>query len=270
LNALAFLCWRGGDTERARPIAEEALAVTRAVGEPRDVAQALLNLGMIAYVRNAPVLALPYLEESVAEARQGGNIPQLSLALTFLGRTRLWIEGPFDRRARLVLEESLELARSAESLYATGHALATLGDLVWGQGDTQRALPLWREATLVRARLTDRRGIAGCLERLALVLAASDHFVEAAWLFGAAEAQHRVLGIALRHDEEIDHEHLLSVTQRSLGAAFADAFAMGQASASDEAVARALDDTRALVTVDGGVPRLEHAAGVVLPHPGVQ
>jgi non-specific serine/threonine protein kinase len=270
LNALAFLCWRGGDTGRARPIAEEALTVTRAVGEPRDVAQALLNLGMIAYVRNAPVLALPYLEESVAEARQGGNVPQLSLALTFLARTRLWIEGPFDRRARLALEESLDLARSAESLYATGHALATLGDLVWGQGDTQQAVPLWREATLVRARLTDRRGIAGCLERLALVLAASDRFSEAAWLFGAAEAQHRVLGIALRHDEEIDHEHLLSVTQRSLGAAFAEAFDAGQASASDQAVARALEETRVLVTVDCRVPGLEHAAGVVLPHPGVQ
>ncbi len=160
LNALAFLFWRGGDTERARPIAEEALTVTRAAGTPRDVAQALLNLGMIAYIRNAPGVALPYLEESVAEARQGGTLPQLSVALTFLGRTRLWIEGPFDRRARLVLEESLQLARSAQSLYATGHALATLGDLVWGQGDTRRAAPLWREALLVRARLTDRRGIS--------------------------------------------------------------------------------------------------------------
>jgi non-specific serine/threonine protein kinase len=270
LNALAFLCWRGGDTERAWPIAQEALSVARAAGEPRDVAQAMLNLGMIAYVRNTPVLALPYLEQSVAAARQGGNVPQLSLALTFLARTRLWIEGPFDRRARLLLEESLELARSAQSLYATGHALATLGDLVWAQGDTQRAVPLWREAMLVRARLTDRRGIAGCVERLALVLAASDRFLAAAWLFGAADAQHRVLGIALRHDEEIDHEYLLSVTRRSVGDDFVEAFAAGQASTSDEAVARALEETRSLITVDGGIPRLEHAAGVVLPHPGVQ
>ena len=243
MNALAFLYWRGVDTERARPAAEEALVVAQAGGAPRDVAQALLNLGMIAYVRNAPALALPYLEDSVAAARGGGHVPQLSLALSFLGRTRLWIEGPFDVRARLVLEESLALARSAQSLYVTGHALATLGDLVWGQGDTQRAADLWREATLVRSRLTDRRGIAGCLERLALVLAASDRFLPAAWLFGAAEAQHRLLGIALRHDEEIDHEHLLSVTQRSLGAEFAEAYAAGQASASDEAVARALAET---------------------------
>jgi non-specific serine/threonine protein kinase len=269
LNALAFLCWRGGDTERARPIAEEALSVSRVAGAPRDVAQALLNLGMTAYVNNQPMLALPYLEDSVEMARKGGNVPQLSTALTFLARTRLWIEGPFDRRARLDLEESLDLARSAQSLYAMGHALATLGDLVWGQGDTQRALPLWREAMLVRSQLTDRRGIAGCLERGALMLAASDRFLAAAWLFGAAEAQHRALGIALRHDEEIDHEHLLSVTQRALGADFAEAFAAGRASASDEAVARALEETRDLSAVDGRVPGLEHAARIVLPHPGV-
>ena len=130
----------------------------------------------------------------------------------------------------------------------------------------QRAAALWREATLVRARLADRRGIAGCLERLALVLAASDRFLAAAWLFGAAEAQHRLLGIALRHDEEIDHEHLLAVTQRTLGKDFAEAYAAGQASASDEAVERALSDLGAM---DAGVPRLEHAAGVVLPHPGM-
>ncbi len=272
LNALAFLCWRGGDLERARPVAEAALSVARAVGTPLDVAQALLNLGMVAYMRNAPTLALPYLEESVAEARQGGNLPQLSLALTFLARTRLWIDGPFDRHARLALEEALQLARSAQSRYAAGHALATLGDLIWGQGDTWQAAPRWREALLVRSQLDDRRGIAGCIERLALVLAASDRFMAAAWMFGAAEARRRGLGITLRHDEEIDHEYLLSVTQRTLRANFAGAFAAGLASAPDEAVARALDETRALEflgTVDGRIPGFEHAAGVVLPDPGV-
>jgi non-specific serine/threonine protein kinase len=158
LNALAFLCWRGGDLQRARPVAEAALSVTRAVGTPRDVAQALLNLGMIAYMRNVPTMALPYLEESVAEARQGDNLPQLSLALTFLGRTRLWIGGPFDRRARLALEESLQLARSAQSLYAAGHALATLGDRPPSRS-TRRATrwPRWETSSGGRATRWRRR-----------------------------------------------------------------------------------------------------------------
>src|SRR5262249_25827357 len=90
-----------------------------------------------------------------------------------------------------------------------------------------------------------RRGLAGCLERLALVLAANDRFEPAAWLFGAADAQHRVLGIALRHDEEIDHEHLLAVTRQSLGAAFDEIWRAGQAAPLGAAVSQALAETRA-------------------------
>ena len=65
LNALANLWWRGGDAEHAEPIAAEALAVSRADGNTRGVAWALLNLGMSAYLRHAHDLAVARLEESV-------------------------------------------------------------------------------------------------------------------------------------------------------------------------------------------------------------
>jgi predicted ATPase len=260
LNALAFLYWRGGDPDRAQPIAEEALSVTRELGSERDVAQAQLNLGMIAYLRNEPELALPYLQDSVAAARIGAYLPQLSLALTFLGRTLIWINGPFEQRAAQALHESLALAKRAQSLYAMGHALATLGDLTWSQGNAPQALPLWSEALLVRSRLNDRRGIAGCLERLALVLAANDEFESAAWLFGAADAQHRVLGIALRHDEEIDHEHLLDVTRQMLGLEFESRWRAGQAASNEVAVERALHEARSLM-FSSGQPRGQRQYG---------
>src|SRR5207245_7697020 len=115
------------------------------------------------------------LEESVQFARQApGFVPLLSIALTFLGRTLMWVKGPEDARACAVLEESLALADSVQSRYARSHALATLGDLLWGQGESARAVALWRQALEVSAELADRRGIAGCIERLALALAASD------------------------------------------------------------------------------------------------
>src|SRR5205085_10258731 len=49
LNALAFLYWRCGDYERARPLAREALDVTRESGQSLEIARSLLNIGMIAY-----------------------------------------------------------------------------------------------------------------------------------------------------------------------------------------------------------------------------
>ena len=48
------------------------------------------------------------------------------------------------------------------------------------------AVALWRESLLVRAELTDRRGMAGCIERVAHALAAQGQFDAAAWFFGAA------------------------------------------------------------------------------------
>ena len=120
----------------------------------------------------------------------------------------------------------------------------TRGDLFWRQGDVARAVPLWKSALVVRSELADRRGIAGSLERLAWGLAASDQFEPAAWLFGAAHAQHKLLGIKLRHDEEIDHEHLVAVTRQHLGATLARSWSGGLAASVDEAIAHALDSTR--------------------------
>ena len=194
------------------------------------MAQALLNLGMIAYFGDEPRLAVARLEESVRFGRAAGYGSQLSVGLAFLGRILLWIDGPRDGRAAEALDESLGLAQAAQSRYATGHALVTLGDLAWRQGNAERALAFWRQALTVRSELAERRGIAACLERLALGLAASSQFEPAAWLFGAADAQHKVLGVGLRHDEEIDHVRFVGLTQLHLGADFATAWSAGQTS----------------------------------------
>ena len=96
LNALTFLYWRGGNAERAQSIAEEALGLNRRYGRTVDVAWALGNLGMVAYLRHEHELAVARLEESVRLAREAGHLPLLSVALTFVGRTRMWVNGPSD------------------------------------------------------------------------------------------------------------------------------------------------------------------------------
>jgi tetratricopeptide (TPR) repeat protein len=267
LNALAFLYWRGGNAARAQPIAEQALILNRQAGRTVDVAWALGNLGMIAYLRHEHELAVARLEESVRLAREAGHVPLLSVALTFVGRTRMWVNGPTDPLAAAALEEALALAEAADSLYARGHALATLGDLLWGQGEAKRAIPLWRRALLVSAQLADRRAVAGCLERLALVLAASDRLEAAAWVFGAADAAHKMLGIELRQDAEADHAHFVAVTRQNLGEGFAPGWLAGQAASPDEAVARALDETEHLPT--GLAVGRELSGGVSIPQPWI-
>jgi hypothetical protein len=89
-----------------------------------------------------------------------------------------------------------------------------------------------------------RRATSGSLERLAWGLVANTQFEPAAWLFGASETQHALLGIELRHDEQVDHAHLVTVSRDHLGDAFAIAWSAGQSSTVDEAVALALEITR--------------------------
>ena len=64
-----------------------------------------------------------------------------------------------------------------------------------------------------------------------------------AWLFGAADAQHAFLGIALRHDEQVDHAEQVSAARERLGEAFDTAWSAGQASTVDAAVVAALEFT---------------------------
>jgi predicted ATPase/transcriptional regulator with XRE-family HTH domain len=242
LNALAFLYWRGGESDRATPVATQALAASRADGHTRGVAQALLNLGMAAYLQHDYETAITCLDESVPMARQSEALPLLSVALTFLGRTLFWVRGASDPRVLSVLEESLALAERIHSRYAAGHALATLGDVRWAQGDEPRAVELWRRALGVVCELEDRRGIAGCLERLALVLARRGRAEEAAWLLGAAEAQHTALGIVRREDDEVDHAHFVAASeQRSVAAAGAVAWEAGQAATLAASIQRGLE-----------------------------
>ncbi len=242
LNALAFLYWRGGEADRAKPVAAQALAESRGNGHTRGTAQALLNLGMVAYLQHEYATAITCLDESVPLARQAEAMPLLSVALTFLGRTLFWVRGASDPRVLSVLEDSLALAESVHSRYASGHALATLGDVMWAQGDQTRAVEHWRRALGVVCELEDRRGIAGCLERLGLVLGRRGLVAEAAWLLGAADAQHAALGMVRRDDAEVDHAHFVAASeQQRIQALHEEAWAAGRAASLEASIARALE-----------------------------
>jgi tetratricopeptide (TPR) repeat protein len=245
LNALAFLYWRSGAAERAAPPADEALAMSRAAEYPRGIAQGLLNLGMSAYLQHQYGRAQAYLEESISYARTVDRKPMLSVGLAFLGRVLLAAE-PMGDRAAAVLRESLSLAQAEQSRYASGHALATWGDLQWARGDLRGAAAAWKGALVVFSDLVDRRGMAGCIERVALLLARGKRLEPAAWLFGAADAQHAALGLQLRQREGVDHAHFAQyMDQQPLRNGFPDEWLLGRAASLHDAVTRAIEYAKA-------------------------
>jgi non-specific serine/threonine protein kinase len=245
LCALAGLYWRSGDIARAQPVAERALIVSRESSHLGAQAWALGNLGAIAYFDDRPRVAIEWLEQSVEIARQAGHLPLLSLALTYLGRSLLSAEGPHSPRAATALREALQQAETIGSRYASGAALVTLGDLAWRQDRVEQAMSFWRRALMVRAEMADRRGIAGCLERISWGLTARDKLTFAACVFSAADAQHRLLSIDLRPDERCDHLHHLTTVRRRLSEESYDrSWSAGQSCTLDQIVSQVLDWTR--------------------------
>jgi non-specific serine/threonine protein kinase len=245
LCALAGLYWRSGDTASAQPVAERALVVSRESGHVGAEGWALGNLGAIAYFDDRSSAAVEWLELSVTVARRAGHLPLLSLALTYFGRALLSAEGPQSMRAAAALREALHHAEAIGSRYASGAALVALGDLEWRQDHIERAMSCWRRALMVRAEMADRRGIAGCLERMAWGLTARDKLAFAACVFSAAETQHRLLSIDLRPDERCDHlQHLTTVRRRLSEESYDRSWSAGRSCTLDQIVSQALDWTR--------------------------
>jgi hypothetical protein len=238
-----MLHWATGRADVARPFAEQAEAVCRAVGDTRGTAWAHISLGLIADYQNEPALAHTRLEEAGPLAQEAGDMPQLSLALSCLGRVVVWANGPHDPRAASTMERSLAVAQAAHSRHASGQALSALGELAWRQGDVGQATRLWQQTLEVRRELRDRRGIATSLLQLALSAAAGEQFQRAAWLSGAAEAQRTAIGLVLRHDEEADLAHISAAARLAMGEAeFAAVRADGRAASAEDAVTCALGE----------------------------
>jgi tetratricopeptide (TPR) repeat protein len=91
-------------------------------------------------------------------------------------------------RAREALEESLALARGLGEALHTAESLYMLGELDLLAGDAQTAEERIRESLAIHTELEADRHRAACLLALAGVAASRDLHVEAARLFGAAEA----------------------------------------------------------------------------------
>jgi len=117
-----------------------------------------------------------------------------------------------------------------------------LGVLAYYQGDYAQARALHEESLAIRRELGDRRGIAECLEGLAKVACTQGRSGQAALLFGAAEALRQAIQAPLPPNERADYERHVAATRSGLSeAAFAAAWAHGQAMTLEQAIAYALE-----------------------------
>jgi predicted ATPase/class 3 adenylate cyclase/DNA-binding CsgD family transcriptional regulator len=234
-----FLAVRQNDYDAATPYMEEALTISRELGDRRSVAQTLLRFGVIPHHQGSLDRAQAMLEESLALLRELDDPRGVATALQYLAdlaRDR----GDFAAAAS-AYDESLALARQHENHHGIAYSLRGLGHLARSRGEYARASRLLAESLTLLKGLRDRRCIPLCLEGIACIEVGPHWAERAVRMLAAAQTLQSTTGAPAPPAEMADHRRTEADARAQLGEErFAAAWAAGAGMSLDEAVAFAL------------------------------
>ena len=218
---------------------EEALDAARAIGDGEATAFAANNLGVLDLERGNFEQARAQLASSRQAAETGGY-----------GRLVLYADHNLGDIARLQgdavaavtrYEAALLLARALGEEWYVPKLLCVLGFAALDLGDDARAMAVLQESLNGARDPVNLWNVTECLEGLARVEMARGQAVQAARLFGAAEARHDEMGAPVSPTALAYYEPTLVAMRVALGAeALATAWQSGRALSLEAAVAEAL------------------------------
>jgi tetratricopeptide (TPR) repeat protein len=174
-----------GRYSQARPYLEDSLAIARELGDEKGVAAVLQPLGMAALGQGQFVTAGDYLEEALALAVKRGNKRELAAALTVLAQLRR-VEGRPDA-ARQLYEQGLAIAVELDDKESVAISLLDLV-MVSDLADWKRMREMLLEALAIADELLSTRVMLSALEVCAGLAAVQTAWERAAQFYGAAEA----------------------------------------------------------------------------------
>ncbi len=240
LGILGLVPLLQGEYERAAQIFEESLAIWRDQGQPWEQAVMLTLLGQTAYSQADFRRAVALCEEALALSRRAGDRWGVAWALTHLANAVTGL-GQEVRAAELI-QESIELSRAMKNRPLLAWSLHTLSRILIGQADLERAKVLLLESLTLRWEQGETWGVAECLEGFAyLAVAVHDHG-RGVRLFGAAAGLRQTIGFPLPAADRRSWESALITCRQVIGdSAHAAAWADGQRMTLDEVVAFALE-----------------------------
>jgi predicted ATPase/class 3 adenylate cyclase/DNA-binding XRE family transcriptional regulator len=223
-----------GDTARGAALLEESLALHRELGDTVGVSNDLNGLGDVACGQGDYLRALALYWESVALIQPMGHRAGLLWPLRNLGWMALVLGD--DGRVQALLQEYVGWSRDKAALTSLAWLIHILGALVNAQGDAAQATALLREGLILQQQF----GLFSAdesLEAFAGVAAGQNQPARAARLLGAIASMQRSSAAQAAYD------HVVTTVRSQLDeAAFAAAWAEGQALSREQAVAEALGD----------------------------
>lgn len=250
-NRLGWLMTRQGNFIPARQTLEQSVALWRAVGEPRGLAQALndlcvplleqgehaaaeaaldeciklrrelgdqsglidplCNRGIIAMLRKEIARARESHVESLTFSRVAGSKSQVAMALNNLA----WVLIVEDRCAQTLdlLQESLTLSRELEMEHYRASVFNNLGVVEMDRGNLKQASTYITESLAIRRDVGDQLGMAENLYALAAVAAQQQRLRRTARLLGAMAILRTQVGVSPADDQRIVYERYLAPTR---------------------------------------------------------
>jgi predicted ATPase/class 3 adenylate cyclase len=279
LHAAGTLTWRLGDITGARSLLEQALAMSRELGDRSREGRVLSNLGGVAIHQADDTAAQAFLEQAVVIHRETGNRAMEArvlnnVAALAISRGRFAeSEAPLERSLALSrelqnpMEEATamshlgylalrrgEFAR-AQQLHERALAIAAefgvrefeleemrhLGATLLAQGDMKAARVHFRNALAASQEIGNQHEIVLCLEALTTLMVATKAYEIAASLCGAADAVRTKIATPRAYGEQEMYDGTVAHCRQALGdAAALAAVVAGRASSPDDAVALAI------------------------------
>jgi tetratricopeptide (TPR) repeat protein len=216
------------DYSAARGRLEEALAFERGRGDPLALAEQLLDLAPVTLALGDAVTARLLAQEALELARELGHRVVTAQALNELGEIARH-QGD-DAGATASYTESLNLLREMGNRSDIPRLLHNLGYIALHKGDVDEAAALFRQGLEgFSAGLLDR-GIAEALSGLACVATVQGRPLDAARLWGLAEALREAGGgWGMWPPDQREHDRYLARARAAASpAAFAAAWQMGR------------------------------------------
>lgn len=156
----AFCAWGVGDYQAGKALSEEAIEVTRSLGNREGLADALFARGRLA-LAEGDSSAPKYFTESIAVAEEAGDQWRRAIALLLLT--------PATPEARATFEECLAVFRATEDVYSEAVALSFLGRIALADGDLVEARDLTVRTLNLLAQTGDRKEMPYGLYQLCVI-----------------------------------------------------------------------------------------------------
>lgn len=222
-----------GDYENSRRFEEEAMDISRALGDEAGIYYSKDGLAMQAGMLGDYARAAELLEEVLAYRQKAGNMSLLTTTLNNLAIATRRL-GNFER-AKHLYEEVIRITRETGNSKSLAHGLHGLAEVRAQMGEYETSIQLHRESISIRRQLGELKGMAFSLNSLAMCFEKLGKFHLAAQLESFASRIRDELGLVISPATREENADFLKRLRMNLDdAAFEAAWADGQTMSEDQ------------------------------------